>query len=308
MVGQLISQKGLGRREFIKTLGAATVGVSDVRAIAAGYSETVRVAAIVVRWVRFGDYKEPTSARVSALVREAAKNGAKIACTTECFLDGYHTEVSDRDYQDVYPYLEDVTTSRYVQGLKELAKELSIYIVAGKAVMDSERKDQNGNPRPFNTAQLYSPEGELAGIYSKTHNFNRRSPWFDRIPADDKASYFPAFDTNVGRLGMMICNDRKFSESTRWLAENGAECILCPTGGAYSYEMLADRSRETKVGIVWVHPCGYAASSPGGKIIARAGYAERSRSVSEEELDGPNDHRHIFYVDLPVATIDQING
>ena len=47
----------------------------------------MRVAGIVVKWVR-GD-KEAKFRRVEPMIRQAARNGANIVCTTECFLDGY---------------------------------------------------------------------------------------------------------------------------------------------------------------------------------------------------------------------------
>ena len=49
--------------------------------------KTVKVAGIVLKWVR-GD-KEANFRRAEPLIREAAGKGARIVCTTECFLDGY---------------------------------------------------------------------------------------------------------------------------------------------------------------------------------------------------------------------------
>ena len=51
------------------------------------FGKTVRVAGIVVKWV--GGDKEANFRRVEPMIRQAAQNGAKIVCTTECFLDGY---------------------------------------------------------------------------------------------------------------------------------------------------------------------------------------------------------------------------
>ena len=49
--------------------------------------KTVRVAGIVLKWVRAKP--ELNYKRIEPLIREAASNGAKIVVTTECFLDGY---------------------------------------------------------------------------------------------------------------------------------------------------------------------------------------------------------------------------
>jgi len=262
--------------------------------------ESVKVAGIVVRWIRYGDYKRANYERVSRLIRKATKQGAKIICTTECFLDGYHVEVSDQEYSDVEPYLEDVRTSEYVRSLKELAKSLDVYIVAGMAVADPERKDGNGNPRPFNSCQLYSPQGELVGMYYKTHNFGKRSPWFESIPDGEKSKCFPTFSTDLCQMGFMICNDRAFAETTRWLRENSAQLILCPTGGGFGYEMLVNRSRETGVGIAWVHPCGFAATSPDGEVIVAKIFEGRKLFVSEDEVSGPTDHQEVFCVNMRI--------
>src|SRR5262249_23060681 len=47
----------------------------------------VTVAGIVLKWLR-GD-KEANFRRAEPLIRAAAAKGARIICTTECFLDGY---------------------------------------------------------------------------------------------------------------------------------------------------------------------------------------------------------------------------
>ena len=50
-------------------------------------SKTVRVAGVVLKWIRTD--KEANFRRAAKMIREAAKGGARIVCTTECFLDGY---------------------------------------------------------------------------------------------------------------------------------------------------------------------------------------------------------------------------
>ena len=48
---------------------------------------TVRVAGLVLKWIRAD--KEANLRRLEPMVREAAKGGARIVVTTECYLDGY---------------------------------------------------------------------------------------------------------------------------------------------------------------------------------------------------------------------------
>jgi predicted amidohydrolase len=57
----------------------------------------------VLKWLR-GD-KQANYRRVEPMIREAAANGARIVCTTECFLDGY--AIADKSIPlDTYRALE----------------------------------------------------------------------------------------------------------------------------------------------------------------------------------------------------------
>jgi predicted amidohydrolase len=73
---------------------------------------------------------------------------------------------------------------------------------------------------PYNSAICVSGDGVL-GHHRKVH-----------LPVRDRELYAPgerfaAFDTPIGRLGMMICYDKIFPESARALALDGAETIAC---------------------------------------------------------------------------------
>ena len=78
---------------------------------------------------------------------------------------------------------------------------------------------------------------------------------------------FAAFDTPVGRLGMMICYDKAFPEAARALADDGARIVVCmsawPASRTDPARVLADdrwtrrfdlfdRARALENQIVWV--------------------------------------------------------
>jgi predicted amidohydrolase len=73
---------------------------------------------------------------------------------------------------------------------------------------------------PFSSAVCLSGDGML-GHHRKVH----------LPPAEagllTPGSGFAAFDTPVGRLGMLICYDKVFPEAARALALDGAEIIAC---------------------------------------------------------------------------------
>lgn len=74
-----------------------------------------------------------------------------------------------------------------------------------------------------NDAVLFDRTGSVVGCYAKAHlwNFDRR--WF--AAGHD----YPVFDTDVGRVGMMICADGRVPEIARTLARRGAWLVLDPT-------------------------------------------------------------------------------
>jgi predicted amidohydrolase len=133
-------------------------------------------------------------------------------------------------------------------------------------------------------------------------------------PLSEDASYgagqsFAAFDTPVGRLGMMICYDKAFPESARSLALDGAEvgvCISAWPGSRTSPAAdlaedrwkrrfdLFDRARALENQIVWLSAnqsgtfgaLRFVASAkvvdPGGEVVSDTGVAE---GLAVAELD-----------------------
>ena len=72
----------------------------------------------------------------------------------------------------------------------------------------------------YSSAVCVSGDGIL-GHHRKVH-----------LPPAERFAYtagdrFAAFDTPVGRVGMLLCYDKLFAEASRTLAEDGAEIITC---------------------------------------------------------------------------------
>jgi len=296
------------RRRFLETAFALpAVGAALAAERPAPQPDTsqpvarLKVAGIVARWVKDVDnYREVNFARVTALIRQAAAEGAKLVCTTECFLDGYYREVTDQqaDLLEMARRCEAIDSSLYVKKLSALAGELRIAIVAGMAIRE-------GN-QLFNSAQLYTPSGKLAGLYRKTHNFGRHSQWFAVRGKQDRLDCFPSFDLglNVGRAGMMICNDRNFAHTAYDLARNGSQFLLCPTGGSYSFDQLARHAAQVGLWSIWVHPLGAAVIDDHGHPVVqqRNPLSDDWLAVPAAELDSPDDRQFTVLADVELRT------
>ncbi len=100
------------------------------------------------------------------------------------------------------------------RALAELAGDLGRWLVPGSFY------ERGEDGRIYNTAAAYSPEGRRVASYRKVF------PWrpYETVAAGGE---FVVFDmSGFGRIGLSICYDAWFPESSRHLAWMGAELIL----------------------------------------------------------------------------------
>lgn len=245
----------------------------------------MRVAGIVLKWVR-GD-KEANYRRVEPMIREATAGGAKIVVTTECFLDGY--AIADKSIPlDTYRALgEPIPSGPYYRKLARLADELNIHLLAGMLEADGELR--------FNTTVLIGPDGKLIGKYHKQfleHESVRNSA------GKESSVHVTAF----GKIGTMICADRRDPDLVRRFFENGADYLFCPSGGMFGPKsndpIVQARSRENHAYIVFVHPAEFLVTGPDGSILTAQVLGDRL-VVSPDEIGTSHDLMRVFYYDLP---------
>ena len=150
-------------------------------------------------------------------VREAAAKGAQIVCLPELFHTQYFCQREDCDLFDLAEPIPGPTSVR----LGEVAKQLRIVLIASLF-------EKRAAGVYHNTAAMFDADGTLRGLYRKMH-----------IP-DDPLYYekyyftpgdlgFRAFDTNVGRVGTLVCWDQWYPEGARLTALQGAHVLFYPT-------------------------------------------------------------------------------
>ncbi|GEM_PF-177905 len=230
-------------------------------------AEPVRVAGIVLKWIRAD--KAANMRRIEPMIREAAAAGAQIVVTTECFLDGY--AIADKSIPlDEYRSLgEPIPAGPHFRRLAALADELDIHLVAGMMEADGDAR--------FNTAVLINPYGELVGKYRKQklgHELDRNTP----------GTASPVFATPFARAGLMICADRTERALVERLCVNGADLVICPSGGMFGPKsndpIVQARSQENKVPIVFVHPAEFLVTGPDGSILSRTILGDRLNGLA----------------------------
>jgi predicted amidohydrolase len=249
-------------------------------------SETVRVAGIVLKWIRTD--KEANFRRALPMIRAAAAKGSRVVCTTECFLDGYAIADKSIPLEDYRALGEPIPAGKYYQGLAALAAELKIHLVAGMLEADGDAR--------YNTAVLIGPRGQLIGKY-------RKQKLEHESVRNTAGSVSSVFEIPYGNVGLMICADRREPGIVRRFCDNGADFLICPSGGMFGPQsndpILQARSRENKRYIVFVHPAEFLVTGPDGLILERTIVGDRLL-VTKEELGRDQDQNRVFYFDLPV--------
>ncbi|MCH8959673.1 MAG: carbon-nitrogen hydrolase [Proteobacteria bacterium] len=155
--------------------------------------------------------------RSVAGIRQAAADGAKLVLLQELHGSVYFCQKEETKTFDLAEPVPGPTSEL----LGKLARELGIVIVGSVF--------EKGAAGVFhNTAVVLNPDGNLAGIYRKTH-----------IPDDpgyaEKFYFTPgdlgihAIDTPVGRLGVLVCWDQWYPEAARLMALDGAQLLLYPS-------------------------------------------------------------------------------
>nr|WP_202506849.1 carbon-nitrogen hydrolase family protein [Amycolatopsis rubida] len=96
----------------------------------------------------------------------------------------------------------------------ELAGDLGLWLCPGSVA------ELGGDGHVYDTAVVYSPEGKLAAAYRKMFPWR---PWEPFKPGRE----FVVFGVpGIGRVGLSVCFDAWFPETTRHLAWLGADLVL----------------------------------------------------------------------------------
>lgn len=152
--------------------------------------------------------KERNVSRLLEMARAAASEGARLVVTPEMGTTGYCWF----DRAEVKPYVETVpgpTTDRF----QKLASEFGCYIVLGMPEVDAD------TDLYFNSAVLIGPKG-VVGKHRKSHPYISEPKW----AASGNVGH-AVFDTEIGRVAMLICMDIHFFETARLDALGGADVI-----------------------------------------------------------------------------------
>ncbi len=216
-----------------------------------------------------------------AKIDEAAANGADLAVLPEMFSCPYKASN--------FPLYAQPDGGSNWQKLSASAEKNKIYLVAGSMPeLETDNSSPESVKRIYNTSYVFDRTGKQIAKHRKMHLFDCDLPTarFYESETLTAGSEVTTFDTEFGRIGLMICFDIRFPELSRLMADRGAKMIIVPaafnmtSGPAWWDIMFRARATDNQLFMAGCSPArdknaGYVAwghslvADPFGKIIAQ---------------------------------------
>jgi len=150
-------------------------------------------------------------------IRAAAAKGAQIVSTQELFRSEYFCQTEDHDTFKLAEPIPGPSSD----ALCALAKELGIVIVGSLF-------EKRAEGLYHNTAIIIDADGTLLGKYRKMH-IPDDPLYYEKFYFTPGDLGFRAWDTKVGRIGVLVCWDQWYPEGARLTAMQGAQILFYPT-------------------------------------------------------------------------------
>ncbi|MFB9947988.1 N-carbamoyl-D-amino-acid hydrolase [Rhizobium puerariae] len=162
------------------------------------------------------------------LLREAKSRGAEFVVFPELAFTTFFPRWVLDDPAEIDSFFEPEMPGPETRPLFEAASDLGIGFYIGYA----ELAQEDGRTRRFNTAIIVDARGRIVGKYRKVHLPGHAGPVEGRTSQHLEKRYFepgnlgfPVWRTMGGVVGMCICNDRRWPETYRVMALQGAELV-----------------------------------------------------------------------------------
>lgn len=228
---------------------------------------TLRLAAVAGH---FGRDVERSLVKVAGIVDDARRRGVDLLVLPDATLGGYLPDLQHPDPDELPPALD--------ADAPELA---TIVAMAGPMTVCFGFTELADGLR-YNAAWCVTGDGVL-GRHRKVHQ-----------PAGESLAYaagdhFTAFDSPVGRMGLLIDYDKTFPESARTLARDGAEILACLSAWPASITDRAARLPQDRQSRLFdLYDCARAAENQVVVVSAnQTGVLGGLRFLGQAKVVGP---------------------
>jgi predicted amidohydrolase len=180
----------------------------------------VKVAAAQMGPINEGTSRDEVVDRMLTLLEQAVAEQVELIAYPEMALTTYFPKKIREDYDQ---FFENEVPPKALDPLLRRARQARVAVHVGFC--------EKAGGRYFNTALLTDEAGTLAGTYRKIHLPGRPSP--DGFAQVYEVRYFETgdtgyrvFDTGHAKVGIAICQDRRYPETYRCLGLQGADIVL----------------------------------------------------------------------------------
>ena len=169
--------------------------------------------------------------RLITLLRDAHRHGVELVVYPELALTTFFPRWFVDDISEADHWYETSMPNADTQALFDEAKGLGVGFCLGYAWKET---TADGAVHRWNVQTLVERDGSVVATYKKTHipghehhEPDRPFQHAERYYFEPSPEGFGVWQAFGGRIGMMICNDRRWPESYRVMGLQGVEMILC---------------------------------------------------------------------------------
>jgi hypothetical protein len=167
--------------------------------------------------------------RLIAHLQAAAERGCDLVVFPELALTTFFPRWFMQDEAEIDRFFEREMPGPDTQPLFDEARRLGLGFYLGYA----ELAEEGGRTRRFNTSILVDKAGRIVGKYRKIHlpGHAEHEPWrafqhLEKRYFEPGNLGFDVFEAFGGKIGMCICNDRRWPETYRVMGLKGVEMVL----------------------------------------------------------------------------------
>jgi predicted amidohydrolase len=156
----------------------------------------------------------------------------RLVTVPEGALQGFTDEVFDWDHVHYVKTMAIDLPGPETEFLGDLARSLDTFIIA-----QAKAKHPEFPERFFNCAFVIDRRGKLIHTHYKMQVFAREHStvphdvwdrWVE-LYGEGLDAFYPVVDTEIGRIGCLVCMEGSYPETARGLAMNGAEILYRPS-------------------------------------------------------------------------------
>lgn len=248
----------------------------------------VRVAGAQLGPIQRSDDRATVVRRLLALLEEAAMRGARLVVFPELALTTFFPRWYVENLSDADHWYETAMPSPATQPLFDRARELRVGMCLGYAELTE-------SGRRFNTQILVNETGAVVAKYRKVHIPGHAANEPDRPFQHAERHYFEPSDEGFGvwsafggRVGMMICNDRRWPETYREMGLQGVELVLCGYNTPLHYVPDPSQDRLASFHNALVMQSGAYQNGTFVIGVAKAGLEEGVDSLGDSMIIAPS--------------------